>query len=59
MTEWKDARLKFKNLKTNRNLNTLTPTEKEIIWIPGVVFFDTETKAVSLNDEKAFATVTR
>ena len=36
--EWFDIRLKFLNMKTNINLNTLTQDEKTSIWVPILVF---------------------
>ena len=35
---WYDFRLKFFNMKTNINMNTLTTDEKESIWVPVIVF---------------------
>ena len=39
---WYDFRLKLHNMKTNINMNTLTNTEKEGIWVPSLVFSNTE-----------------
>ena len=50
-----DFRLKFHNMKTNINMNTLTNTEKEGIWVPSLVFSNTEEQANTVNDPKAFA----
>ena len=52
---WYDFRLKLHNMKTNINMNTLTNTEKEAIWVPSLVFSNTEQKANTVNDPKAFA----
>ena len=35
---WLDFRLRFFNMKTNRNMNTLTKEEKGSIWVPIVLF---------------------
>ena len=35
---WFDFRLKFYNMKTNINMNTLTQEEKLSIWVPVMVF---------------------
>ena len=52
---WYDFRLKLHNMKTNINMNTLTNTEKEGIWVPSLVFSNTEAKVNTVNDPKAFA----
>ena len=52
-----DYRLKFYNMKQNINMNTLTNTEKEGIWVPSLVFSNTEEKVNTVNDPKAFAVV--
>ena len=54
---WKDPRVVFKNLKTDRNLNILSPKEQTVIWIPEVIFKNTETRLVSINDAKTFIAV--
>ena len=43
------------NMKSNINMNTLTNTEKEGIWVPSLVFSNTEAKVNTVNDPKAFA----
>ena len=53
-----DFRLTLHNMKKNVNMNTLTRMEKESIWVPQLVFFNTEEKVTTVNDAKAFA-VTR
>ena len=45
-------------MKKNVNMNTLTRMEKESIWVPQLVFSNTEDKGTTINDAKAFA-VTR
>ena len=56
---WLDPRLTMYNLKQDRDLNTLTQKFRNKIWIPEVVFFNTQHKQESLNDGKAFATILR
>ncbi len=56
---WTDRRLTFVNLKADRDLNTLIPLYRNRIWIPELVFHNTEDKAETLNDERAFATISR
>ena len=41
---WYDFRLKFHNMKTNLNMNTLTILETSLIWVPKLVFSNTEAK---------------
>ena len=50
---WYDFRLKFYNMKVNMDMNTLTKHEKSIIWVPQLVFFNTEEKENTKNDNKA------
>ncbi len=47
------------NLNADEHLNTLTLESRQEIWIPQIVFYNTEIKTESLNDVKAFATVDR
>ena len=48
--KWKDSRMKFRNLKKDDYLNTLTSDEAGKIWYPKVIFYNTrdteETKVV-------------
>ena len=48
--KWKDSRLKFRNLKKENYLNTLSTDEAGKIWYPKVIFYNTrdteETKVV-------------
>ena len=54
---WHDSRLKFYNLKDDSGLNTLSPTEKQQIWIPVLTFENTEDKPITEVDQKASITV--
>ncbi len=56
---WIDNRLTMSNLKDDKNLNTLTLDFRSRIWIPEIVFYNTQDKMESKNDKKAFATITR
>ncbi len=56
---WLDRRLTMYNLKVDKDLNTLTQEFRNRIWIPEVVFYNTQKKLKSQNDEDAFATITR
>ena len=50
-------RLVFNNLKQNQYLNTVNTKDKDKIWIPQVVFYNTEQKDESSIDSKAYITV--
>ena len=39
--EWRDSRIKFKNLKKDAFLNTVSRTDAELIWYPQIVFYNT------------------
>ena len=54
---WKDPRVTFHNLKKDRNLNLLSPREQELLWIPDIIFKNTETRLVSINDAKTFIAI--
>ena len=56
---WFDFRLKLYNMKMNLNMNTLTSQEKKSIWVPKLVFINTEKKENTQNDNKAFAVARR
>ncbi len=45
------------DLNEESSLNTLTLKSRHQIWIPQVIFYNTEIKTETLNDNKAFATV--
>ena len=51
------SRLVFNNLKQNQYLNTVNTKDKDKIWIPQVVFYNTEQKDESSTDSKAYITV--
>ena len=40
--EWTDSRLLFNDLKINHLLNVLTPSEFNKLWMPSLVFANTE-----------------
>ena len=56
---WYDFRLKLFNMKTNISMNTLTNKEKGTIWVPQLVFTNTEKKDITKNDDKSFAVTRR
>ena len=56
---WFDPRLTFHNLKTDTGLNALSPEEKQKIWVPNLVFANTENRLSTLVDEDSILTITR
>ena len=46
-------------MKMNLNMNTLTAKEKQSIWVPKLMFTNTENKETTQNDNKAFAVARR
>ena len=44
-------------MKKNVNMNTLTRSEKKGVWVPELVFSNTEAKLNTQNDDKLFAVV--
>ena len=56
---WLDDRLIMMNLKNDENLNTLTDELRGKIWIPQLLYHNTQSKLKTLNDEEAFVTIER
>ncbi len=54
-----DSRLTMVDLNKESALNFLPLQSRKDIWLPDVVFYNTEIKSETLNDEKAFAVVER
>ena len=50
--QWLETRLQFKNLKEDIALNSLSPSEITSVWVPKLIFFNTETKPSTLVDEE-------
>ena len=42
--EWKEARATYKNLKSDRSLNTLTDSDISRLWLPLVIYDNTDQK---------------
>ena len=57
--EWVDARLEFYNIKLDETMNVVTIEELERIWLPIIVFDNTESDQRSILDGKSFATIKR
>ena len=56
---WFDSRLQYYNLKENQKMNTLTFPELEGIWVPQILFSNTQHQLISKKDEKSFALVVK
>ena len=54
---WRDPRIIFRDLKMDYNLNLMSFDEQKSIWVPSATFVNTETKFVTINDEKSFIIV--
>ena len=54
---WLDSRLKFYNLKNDTGLNALSPMEMQQLWIPVLMFENTEDKPLTRVDEKTSITI--
>ena len=50
--QWLETRLRFKNLKEEITLNNLSPSEMSRIWVPKLIFYNTETKPSTTVDEE-------
>ena len=49
---WFESRLRFKNLKDDMNLNSFLPTENHEVWVPELIFVNTENKPSTLTDDR-------
>ena len=56
---WYDYRLKYHNLKRKRSLNSLSREEIERLWIPFVVFSNTENQEATKGGDETEVTVSR
>ncbi|XP_068246671.1 uncharacterized protein [Palaemon carinicauda] len=56
---WKDMRLMFKNLRRDRQLNIILPSEAYTIWIPTVDFLNAENNQHTLVDNECKITIKR
>ena len=57
--EWYDYRLTYWNLKRRRSANRLTEEEFEKIWMPYLIFKNTEKNEATVKDAEAEITLTR
>ena len=50
--KWFESRVRFKNLKEDIDLNNFLPSENTEIWVPELIFENTEEKPSTTSDEK-------
>ena len=56
---WVDARLEFYNIKLDETMNVITIEELYRIWLPIIIFHNTERGQRTINDDESFATINR
>ena len=56
---WVDARLNFFNIKMKETMNVISMAELNKIWLPVIIFDNTEEGQITINDDKASATINR
>ena len=56
---WVDARLDFYNIKLKETMNVISIDELNKIWLPQIMFHNTEEGQITINDDKASATINR
>ena len=56
---WVDARLDFYNIKLDETMNVISLEELNRIWLPVIIFHNTERGQRTINDEESFATISR
>ena len=56
---WVDARLEFYNIKLDETMNVISIDELKKIWLPVIVFDNTERSQRTINDDESFATISR
>ena len=49
---WFESRLRFKNLKDDMNLNSFLPNENNEVWVPELIFVNTENKPSTITDDR-------
>ena len=61
--EWKDHRMTYNNLKRDISLNALTDSEKELVWLPVLIYANTDqretTRLGSINEWSTSVVVSR
>ena len=54
-----DARLDFFNIKADETMNVISLEELNQIWLPVIIFHNTESGLRTINDEGSYATIRR
>ena len=49
---WYESRLRFKNLKDDMNLNSFLPNENYEVWVPELIFVNTQNKPSTITDDR-------
>ena len=56
--EWIDSRLEYADLKSDQNMNRLTPQERQDIWMPTLVFTNTKMRQeTDFKNKSTFASI--
>ena len=56
---WFDARLDFFNIKQDDTMNVISIDELNQIWLPIIIFHNTERGQRTINDDESFSTINR
>ena len=56
---WVDSRLEFYNIKRDETMNIISIDELNKIWLPTIIFHNTERGQRTINDDESFATINR
>ena len=56
---WFDARLDFFNIKQDETMNVISIDELNQIWLPIIIFHNTERGQRTINDDESFSTINR
>ena len=56
---WFDARLDFFNIKQDETMNVISIEDLNQIWLPIIIFHNTERGQRTINDDESFSTINR
>ncbi|XP_045107746.1 uncharacterized protein LOC123502646 [Portunus trituberculatus] len=56
---WKDERIRFKHLRSDRQLNIILPSEAKNIWVPTIDFLNADNNRQTIVDEASKITIER
>ena len=57
--QWFESRLRFKNLNTDMRVNSILPSENSQIWVPELVFLNTEKETRTVLDARTSVNIER